>query len=88
MGTNPSNYSSALVSVTTGGVELAAANNIRSALILFNQGAETIQVYFDTNTTIYFELEANKGMHFPEPPRNQVNAKTASGTASVSVLEA
>jgi|TARA_R110000851_G_scaffold251109_1_gene403569 L-ascorbate metabolism protein UlaG (beta-lactamase superfamily) len=83
----PNNYGGAPVTATTSGVELTAQNTQRNALILFNQGPETILVYFDTATN-YFEIEANKGVHFPVTPLNQVNAKTTSGTATVSVLEA
>jgi hypothetical protein len=86
--TSNSNYKSVAKSVTTGGVELAALNDARSALILFNQGAEDVKVYFDNNSSVYFVMAAGKGMHFPEPPINQVNAVTDSGTATVSVLEA
>lgn len=82
------NYTSNLVSVTTSETELAAADNDRSALILFNQGAESINWYFDSNSTVFFTLEAGKGMYFPEVPRNQINAVTTTGTASVSVMEA
>ena len=88
MSTDTSNYKSTVVSVTTSETELAAADNNRTAMILFNQGSSTIQVYFDSNNTAYFEIEANKGLYFPQPPRNQVQARTASGTATVSVLEA
>lgn len=83
-----SNYSSALVTATTGGVELSAQNQNRTAFILFNQGPSAARVYFDGNSTMYYEIAIGEGMTFPEPPINQVNALTASGTAVVSVLEA
>ena len=82
------NYGGATASVTTANTELSARNNDRNALILFNQGPEDVRVFMDSADTNYFVLEANKGIHFPTAPQNQVQAKTASGTATVSVLEA
>jgi hypothetical protein len=82
------NYQSTLVSVTTSETALLGVNAYRKALILFNQGAADVQVYFDSNSTIYYTLEAGQGMHFPEAPINALNAKTSSGTASVTVMVA
>lgn len=73
---------------TVAGVELADRNNERVSLILFNQGPETAQISFGSEPTNYIELEPNKAMHFPRVPKNQVNAKTTTGTAVISVLEA
>lgn len=76
------------VDVTTTVTELVGRNDDRIALILFNQGTENVQLSFGANPDNWFELEASKGMHFPITPKNAVSAKTASGTATVSVLEA
>lgn len=84
---NPSNYISTLVTATTAGVVLSAFDENRTALILFNQGPEVARLYFDANSTIYFELAVGDGMDFPAVPINGVSAKTASGTTVVSVLE-
>lgn len=88
-GNTNNNYKSSLVSVTTTVAEALPLNKDRTNLILFNQGTETVQVYFDANSTIYFEIEANKGAHFfGGAPINVINVITASGTSTLSVLEA
>lgn len=82
------NFKSTVVALTTSAAEVLPQNKNRSALLLFNQSAETVRWYFDANSTVYFELEGGKGMYFPDAPINQINALTTSGTANLSVMEA
>ncbi len=82
------NFKSSLFSATTTAAEVLPTNNNRKALILFNQGAGTVQWYFGSDSTVYFELASGAHVHFPEAPLNSIYAKTASGAASLSVMEA
>lgn len=81
------NFKSSVVAVTTSETQLLPRNNNRTALILFNQGSENINWYFEDNSTMYFTLEAGKGMYFPDAPTNQIQAVSASGSVNVSVME-
>ena len=62
-------------------------NRSREALVLFNMGSQDAQIYFESASTMYYVLEAGKGMHFPNVPYNQVQAKTASGSTDITVME-
>lgn len=82
------NFKSSIVAVTTSATQLLPRNKNRTALILFNQGAENLNWYFDDSSTVYFTLEPGKGMYFPDAPINQIQAVSASGSVNVSVMEA
>lgn len=88
MSKNNSNFSSKVVNVTTSNTNLAEFNTNRESLILFNQGAQDVQINFGSETTAYFVLEAGKGMYFgTTAPVNQVNARTTTGSSNVTVME-
>lgn len=87
MSSKYNNYKSSVVSVTTSETLLLARNNNRTGLILQNQGASDVNVYFESNSTMYFILEAGKAMHLPAAPQNEINAVSTSGTIAVTVLE-
>lgn len=81
------NYTSKAVAVDSSGVALTAENKNRTALILFNQGSEAVRVYFDIQAS-YIEIQADQGIHFNSAPINAVNARTTSGTSTITVWEA
>ncbi len=84
---NSSNFTSVTVTVGTSETELAAYNEERESMILFNQGGEDIKFYFD-DAAAYVLLESGKGMHFGNiAPVNELNAVTDSGTSVVTVME-
>ena len=87
--TQKSNYKSSLVAVTTATEAVLPLNKNRTSLILFNTGAEDVKVWFETNTTMFFLVEAGKGVHFiGAAPINAINCTVGTGTSSLTVLEA
>lgn len=83
-----SNYTSAVITVTTSETEITAANNSRTALVLYNQGPSPVDVYFAENSTMFVTIPAGDGLQFTEIPRNQIQGVVSSGTAAVTVWEA
>ena len=85
------NYNSTTVSVSTTKIQVIAANTDRNGLILYNQGADDIKLFFgdiNADSTLYLVLAATTAMHFPVAPQNEISGYTDSGTSVITVMEA
>ena len=81
------NYESKAVAVGTTPESLLPTNKNRTFLVLFNQGDETVRVYFDVSAA-YLEIKKGQGIHFAKAPINEVTAQTTTGTTTLTVWEA
>ena len=83
------NYVPKAVAVGTSGAQLVDYDESRTVLIVFNQGSEDVQLYMNSVDAAFVTIPVGYGISFKEiTPINEVNAKTTSGTSTLTVWEA
>lgn len=80
------NYRSKVVAVGTSETELLPRDDNRYAVLLFNQGDQTVSFYFEDNSAAYFSIAAGTGIELPIAAMNQINAVAASGSQNVTIM--